>query len=309
VRLKAKGDVEERALVEAAIRASVLEAGLLAPSSQRAQLEAAKVAEVGGADKDEGNGHVQPRGDPAHKGEEDEEAHKDDGSAGVHSFGGLASLPVKSDSERPPRAQLSEQALLEAAILASQPDEVAASMVPGFEFDSDDEMGFRPLPLKKETHLQGEIEGESGNFIAAQTHDDSACGLHACWGDELPNGEGQARLECPHARQELERRLSKAALEGFNKVAAAGFHAIIRNTCVELSLLARRNYCDEKFELDCEIDIVWRFLPEHAIRELKTFAVSRAHEDVHRHVLEQEVLDTAVVRNYPATIAEADVWC
>ena len=291
------------------MHASALEAGLLAPSSQHAQLEAAKAMEAKDTDKDDGNARVQPRGDPAQKGEEDGEAHKDDGSAGVHSFGGLASLPVKSDSERPPRAQLSEQAQLEAAIPASQPDEVAANMVPGFDFDSDDEMGLRPLSLKKETHLQGEIEGESGNFIAAQTHDDSACGLHACWGDELPNGEGQAHMKCPHARQELERRLSKAALEGFNKVAAAGFHAIFRNTCVELSLLARRNYCDEKFELAREIDIVWSVLPEHAIQELKTFAVSRAHEDVHRHVLEQEVLDTAVVRNYPATIAEADVWC
>ena len=263
MRSKAKCDVEEQATFQPAIRASLLEVGLPAPSSQHAQLEAAKAMEAKDTDKDDGNA----------------------------------------------RAQLSEQAQLEAAILASQPDDVAANMVPGFDFDSDDEMGLWPLPLKKETHLQGEIEGESGNFIAAQTHDDSACGLHACWGYELPNGEGQARLECPHARQELERRLSKAALEGFNTVAAAGFHAIIRNTCVELQLLARRNYCDEKFELDCEIDIVWRFLPEHAIRELKTFAVSRAHEDVHRHVPEQEVLDTAVVRNYPATIAEADVWC
>ena len=128
VRLKAKGDVEERALVEAAIRASVLEAGLLAPSSQRAQLEAAKVAEVDGADKDEGNGHVQPRGDPAHKGEEDEEAHKDDGSAGVHSCGDSASHSHKSDSERPSRPHQSEQAQLEAPMLASRLVDVAANM-------------------------------------------------------------------------------------------------------------------------------------------------------------------------------------
>ena len=47
------------------MHASALEAGLLAPSSQHASPEAAKVAEVGGADTDDGNAHVQPFGDPA----------------------------------------------------------------------------------------------------------------------------------------------------------------------------------------------------------------------------------------------------
>ena len=110
------------------MHASALEAGLLAPSSQHAQLEAAKAMEAKDTDKDDGNARVQPRGDPAQKGEEDGEAHKDDGSAGVHSCGDSASHSHKSDSERPSRPHQSEQAQLEAPMLASRLVDVAANM-------------------------------------------------------------------------------------------------------------------------------------------------------------------------------------
>ena len=126
---------------------------------------------MGGADTDDGNAHVQPFGDSALRGKEDGEAHEDDGSACVRSCGDSANHPLKSDCERPPRphqseqaqleaamlasklaevaADMTEQAQLEAAILASQLDEAAASMVPRLVLYSDDEIGLQPDPPKK----------------------------------------------------------------------------------------------------------------------------------------------------------------
>ena len=159
----------------------------------------------------------------------------------------------------------------------------------GLDCFADGDVGSKKRSPRRLIYLQGKIEhGDDTVYMAAETNGDGACGLHATWGDVVGD-----RYECLNARAKLYEDLSAVDgkdLDSSSSEFHEAFHSLLESVRTDLNTYAKNHFCGA---VDREVKLIYHNLPRHCKDSLESFAKGREHEEAHKPVLEETLLECA----------------